>query len=232
MKVKLLAYTLNPDLVCGAAARSCYSEDSARVILHEHSRDKIIGSLRKCIEKGHASVLEHANFTFSVEGVSRILTHQLVRHRIASYSQRSMRYVKANRDYVMPPSISKNSPARKRFAGLMDEAWNVYEELLVQGIPVEDARFALPHAVKTGIVITMNARELLHFFELRTCQHTQWELRELAKEMLKLVKKAAPVIFEKAGPPCVARGLCPEKDEKCPMHAKCVNPGGEEKHDG
>jgi thymidylate synthase (FAD) len=219
MKVKLIAHTPDPDALAGAAARSCRSRRAADEILKE-DRSKLLQSLEVCVGRGHESVIEHASFTFSVEGVSRACTHELVRHRIASYSQQSQRAVKLEKSYVVPPTISRDREAEKIYLAAMDAAWKDYLALIDRGIPVEDARYVLPNAATANIVVTMNARSLLNFFKLRCCTHAQWEIRELAYEMLKLVKKVAPKIFERAGPSCVVDGRCPEKDESCPLYPK------------
>lgn len=167
---------------------------------------------------GHMSVIEHASFTFSIEDVSRAMTHQLVRHRIASYTQQSQRYVKYDtlKSYVIPPSINANPEAKKLFDNALEHISETYNKLLEMGISKEDARYILPNAAKTNIVVTMNARELRHFFNLRCCNRSQWELREVAMEMLRQVKKVAPALFENAGPTCVELGYCPEGKMKPP----------------
>jgi thymidylate synthase (FAD) len=158
-------------------------------------------------------------FTFSVEGVSRSLTHQLVRHRIASYSQQSQRYVSLNTpDYVVPEEIAKNPEAKKLYDDLMQNIWDTYNKLEDLGIIAEDARYVLPNACTTNITLTMNARQLMHFFTLRCCNRAQTEIRQLADEMLKLCKEACPNIFAYGGPSCV-RGPCPE-GEKCCGHSR------------
>jgi thymidylate synthase (FAD) len=164
------------------------------------------------------SVIEHASFTFSIEDVSRALTHQLVRHRIASYTQQSQRYVRYDtlKSYVVPPSITANPEAEKIFDETLERISETYNKLLNMGIPKEDARYILPNAAKTNIVVTMNARELRHFFNLRCCMRSQWELREVAIEMLRQVKRVAPSLFENAGPTCVEFGYCPEGEMKPP----------------
>jgi thymidylate synthase (FAD) len=161
---------------------------------------------------GHVSVIEHASFTFSIEGVSRAMTHQLVRHRIASYTQQSQRYVTYDtlEKYVTPPSIADKVEAKKMFDETLERISETYKKLLKLGIPKEDARFILPNAAKTNIIVTMNTRELRHFFNLRCCVRAQWEIREVATEMLRQAKKVAPVLFENAGPSCVKLGYCPE----------------------
>jgi thymidylate synthase (FAD) len=167
---------------------------------------------------GHASVIEHASFTFSIEGVSRAMTHQLVRHRIASFTQQSQRYVTYDtlEKYVTPQSISENAEAKDIFDRTLERISETYQKLLNMGIPKEDARFILPNAAKTNIIVTMNARELLHFFNLRCCARAQWEIRETAIEMLRQAKKATPALFENAGPSCVQLGYCLEGKMKPP----------------
>jgi thymidylate synthase (FAD) len=167
---------------------------------------------------GHASVIEHASFTFSIEGVSRAMTHQLVRHRIASFTQQSQRYVTYDtlEKYVTPQSISENAEAKDIFDRTLERISETYQKLLNMGIPKEDARFILPNAAKTNIIVTMNARELLHFFNLRCCARAQWEIRETAIEMLRQAKKATPALFERAGPSCVQLGYCLEGKMKPP----------------
>ena len=164
---------------------------------------------------GHHSVIEHAVFTFSVEGVSRALTHQLVRHRMASFSQQSQRYVSMDRaSFVTPHSVEGNEEASEVFDETMDTIWDAYRRLEELGIPAEDARYLLPNGCTTNITITMNARELLHFFSLRCCNRAQWEIREMADKMLELCLEKSPIIFKDAGPPCV-RGPCPEGKLTC-----------------
>jgi thymidylate synthase (FAD) len=168
--------------------------------------------IRRVTGYGHVSVVEHASFSFSIEGVSRAMTHQLVRHRIASYTQQSQRYVAYHtaETYVVPPSIDKNRKAQKIFGEALQRVSETYKELLNLGISKEDARFILPNAARTNIIVTMNARELQHFFNLRCCVRAQWEIREAANEMLKQVKNVAPTLFENAGPSCIELGYCPE----------------------
>ncbi len=214
MKVTLLSYTKDAERLCAAAAQSCYSEKPATELLGEMERKRPGKIIEKVVGMGHHSVVEHACYTFSVEGVSRALTHQLVRHRIASYSQQSQRYVSLDRaDYVVPPSIEKDPEAVEKFRRIMDEIWETYRRLSAK-VEVEDARYVLPNACATNITITMNARELLHFFSLRCCNRAQWEIRAVADRMLAEVRKVSPSIFKDAGPPCV-RGKCPEGTLSC-----------------
>lgn len=224
MRVELIEHTQEPDIIAAAAARSCRSSKGASELRKTKDEENLKKILRKTIEKGHTSVIEHVNFTFSIEGISRSCSHQLVRHRIASYSQQSQRHIKPDEEkYVTPPKIKKNSEARKKFEKAMKKAWTAYKELAqIEEVPKEDSRFILPNATKTNIVVTMNARSLLNFFEQRTCMQAQWEIRTVANKMLKKARKAAPIIFEKAGPPCKRRRTCPEDDQNCELFQKYI----------
>lgn len=216
MKVELLSYTPEPDRVVAISARLCYSKIGISELAEKLTDDKIKDLLKKLESSGHLSPFEHANFTFGIEGISRVTSHQLVRHRIASYSQQSQRYVKmSNGEFVIPPSIKKNSSASELVYNLNDMAMSVYNKLIQLGIPEEDARYILPQGITTKIIVTMNARELLHFFNLRCCLRAQWEIRTMANLMLRKVKEVAPIIFEKAGPFCFS-GPCPEEGP-CPL---------------
>lgn len=217
LKVNLLTHTPNPERVCAAAALSSYWFKGASETLEVLSQEEIEDILKRVISYGHISVIEHASFTFSLEGVSRALTHQLVRHRIASYTQQSQRYVKVEDldSFVLPKSVKENKNAFRIFKEIIKEIHKSYKELIEIGIPKEDARFLLPNATKTNIVLTMNARELLHFFQLRCCNRAQWEIREVSWRMVSQVREKAPLIFKDAGPLCVKRGECPEGDLAC-----------------
>lgn len=216
MKVSLISYTPNAEKVVAAAARLCYSPRSAETIMEDFSDQEVEKFLTKLVDLGHSSPFEHASFTFAIDGVSRALSHQLVRHRIASFSQKSQRYVK-DRDfsYLIPPSISAEKNLVDKYNQAIDVIGDLYNELLNSGIPAEDARFILPNACTTNFVVTMNARSLLHFFELRCCNRAQWEIRELAKLMLAEVKDIAPTLFSKAGATCIVHGICYEGDMCC-----------------
>jgi len=217
MEVKIIAHTPNPDMVCAAAAFTSWKKKTTAELFEQLSEKEALDFLKMVMGFGHFSVTEHATFTFSISGVSRALTHQLVRHRIASYTQQSQRYVKFSEDevkYVTPHTIDESKEAREMFTEAMASAANAYQRLLKKGIPPEDARFVLPNAATTNIVVTMNARELMHLIRLRTCERTQWELREVATEMLKQLKKAAPILFSDGGPACVI-GPCPEGKLTC-----------------
>lgn len=211
MLVTLISHTPDPEQTVALAARLCYSPASIDDLRERLSGSDIRGFLEKILSLGHLSVLEHVSFTFGIEGISRVTTHQLVRHRIASFSQQSQRYVSHREmfEVVVPPSISANPEMEKRFDAMIRDIHRLYGELVESGIPAEDARYILPNATETKIISTMNARELLHFFTLRCCDRAQWEIRAMAIEMLRLARKVAPVLFEGAGPGCLG-GPCPE----------------------
>jgi len=216
MRVDLIKFTQEPEKTVAIAARLCYSPVGVNELKDELDRENIEKLVRFVIKSGHHSTTEHINFTFAIEGVSRALTHQLVRHRIASYNQQSQRYVefKDKFEYITPPSIERDKESKEKFDKLILNIHNLYKELLDRGIEAEDARYILPNASETKIIVSMNGRELLHFFTVRCCNRAQWEIRELATRMLKLVKKVAPIVFEKAGPNCL-RGPCQEGKFKC-----------------
>jgi thymidylate synthase (FAD) len=217
MKVILINYTKNPEKIVAQSARLCYSNLSIEDLKKSLSNESITKLIKKIMRLGHYSVLEHINFSFAMEGISRVTSHQLVRHRIASFSQQSQRYVKISEKdfpYVVPKSIAKNDKLCKIFIDTVKQLDKIYQQFLDDNIAAEDARYILPQAVVTKIIITANARELLHIFKLRCCNRAQWEIREVAKGMLKEVKDIAPIIFENAGPPCTL-GLCPEGELTC-----------------
>jgi len=215
MKVVLINHTPDPDQTVAAAARLCYSPAGTEEIIDTLTPADVERLLKMLVELGHWSPLEHASFTFAVEGVSRAMTHQLVRHRIASYSQQSQRYVTLEDfQYIVPPSIGKNPAAKALFNRTMEDIRSAYRELAAM-VHQEDARYVLPNACETKIVLTLNCRSLLNFFEHRCCERAQWEIRRLANMMLAEVKKVAPVLFSQAGPACVACGTCPEGQMTC-----------------
>jgi thymidylate synthase (FAD) len=220
MNVKLIGYSSDPEKLPAMAATLTHSK------IKPEDLDTISGKeqsaiLEQVLKMGHTSVIEHASFSFAISDVSRSLTHQLVRHRIASYSQQSQRYVNLNEpSYVIPPLIGKDAKTKKAYEETMGVIWDHYNKLLALKIPAEDARYVLPNATCTNIMVTMNARSLLNFFELRCCLHAQWEIRELANKMLAEVKKASPVIFKNAGPSCKTKQICPEKKKDCPLYPK------------
>lgn len=216
MKVVLLTHTPDPERLVAAAARLCYAEALPEEVLAEMPPEEIRSFLARLVAMDHLSPFEHASFTFAVSGVSRALTHELVRHRIASYSQRSQRYVNEEGfSFVTPPSIAADQAASRIFAETMATLRQAYAELLGLGIPREDARFVLPNACATQIVVTMNARSLRNFFALRCCGRAQWEIRELAWRMLEIVRQVAPGLFVDAGPPCEATGRCNQGKMSC-----------------
>ena len=203
MKVNLIRYTPAPVELCGEAAAICTNYDDY---------DK---ALRGALGGGHESVIEHSVFTFRVEGVSRALLAQITRHRLASFSVESQRYVNmSDMQYVTPETIDNDPDLRFMYADLMDQIQYFYNEAVKKGVPAEDARFVLPNACCTRLIMTMNVRELKHFFSLRCCRRAQWEIRELAEEMLRQCTMVAPELFKDAGPGCV-RGHCPEGKKSC-----------------
>jgi thymidylate synthase (FAD) len=234
MQVNLIAYTPEPEKVVAAAAKLCYSDSHIGDLMDGLTPEKTVRFLSMLQDLGHASPIEHANFTFGIEGVSRTLLAQITRHRIASFSVQSQRYVRLEDfRYVVPPEIEKIPEAKAAFIAAMDEDAKRYLDLVkkledahtaeyvAQGMEEsparkkaakqanEDARFVLPNACETKMVMTMNARSLQNFFALRCCNRAQWEIRTLAKEMWKLVYAVAPELFRGAGPRCLA-GPCPE----------------------
>jgi thymidylate synthase (FAD) len=226
LKVVLLSYSPEPERAVATAARNCYSPRDIETIDDNWSDDEIEKMVSRVRDAGHLSTFEHTMFTFGVSGVSRALTHQLVRHRHMSFEQKSQRYIKykGRFPYVAPPSIASRPEIAAKFDALMNQVADFYREATDAGTPPEDARFALPNAAETQIVITANARALLDFFTLRTCNNAQWEIRELAFAMLRLVKKVAPVLFVRAGATCV-RGYCNEPNgPDCPRYIAITNP--------
>ena len=239
MKVKLMTYTNNAKQILSAAAKLCYSSSSIDDIMSNLDEENMSQFIKMLSDLGHESPTEHISFTFGIEGVSRSFLAQITRHRIASYSVQSQRYVrKENFDYVIPLEIKKNPQLKKLYDHYMDFIRDKYTEIsdklkkihmdnmIKEGIDyktseskaekmaIEDARFLLPNACDTKMVVTMNARSLNHFFELRCCNRAQWEIRAVANEMLSLVKKVMPQLFSNAGPSCL-RGKCPEGKMSC-----------------
>ncbi len=212
----LLYATPEPQLAAALGARLCYS-DSSIAELKEELEPKAEALVERLMSYGHLSPVEHASFTFGVEGVSRALLCQLTRHRIASFSVQSQRYV-ASEDgtsYILPPSIrALGEEAVREYEAQMETINGFYAHWLKRGISAEDARFLLPNAAQTRLILTMNARELLHFFSLRACKRAQWEIRRLAWAMLGIAKREAPALFRDAGPACVG-GACTEGKMSC-----------------
>jgi thymidylate synthase (FAD) len=224
VKVILLRNTPNPEETVAMAAKLCYSPSDIKSLKEKIEAKDQRRFVEKLVNMGHMSPIEHASFTFAIEGISRACSHQLVRHRLASYSQQSQRYVseESGFDYVIPPLIKEDKELKRFFEDFMEKAQDAYNRLVrrlnekgVEGESAnQDARFVLPNAAETKIMVTMNARELLHFFRQRCCNRAQWEIRQMAVEMLKLAKNVAPVIFEKAGPGCLFAS-CPEGEYTC-----------------
>ncbi len=216
MNVELLYSTPDPERAVAVAARLCYAPVGAAELMEHMGDDAIRRVLSTIMNSGHFSALEHASYTFAIDGVSRALTHQLVRHRLASYNQQSQRYVSYAEEpsFITPPTIAEDPVASAAFVAACDSAFSAYRALIEAGVPAEDARYLLPNAMETKIAVTMNIRELLHFFELRCCKRAQWEIRELALAMLELVEPTAPYIFMDAGASC-RRGPCREGKMTC-----------------
>lgn len=239
MNVTLLAHTPNPELTIASAARLCYSGATIDDVREKLTPEKTAQFVDMLSEIGHESPIEHATFTFGIEGVSRALLAQITRHRIASFSVQSQRYVKeAQFEYVLPPEIEKDEQAKALFVEAMEKDQEYYDrltdmlktrhkaELLAEGMEekaadraaekkaIEDARFVLPNACDTKMIVTMNARSLHNFFRHRCCNRAQWEIRELATKMLYLCREAAPNLFKNAGPACLT-GPCPEGKMTC-----------------
>ncbi len=216
MKVKLIRYTPDPERLVAVAARLCYSPVGVEDLDEKLDIESARKLVRFVIKSGHHSTTEHIYFSFGIEGISRALSHQLVRHRIASFNQQSQRYVKfiENYEYILPDSIKNNKKFSDRFNNLVSETHEFYEEMVNEGIEAEDARYILPNASETKMIVTMNARELMHFFTVRCCNRAQTEIRELATIMLKEAKKVAPSVFENSGPNCL-RMPCPEGKYSC-----------------
>ncbi|HAJ56305.1 MAG TPA: FAD-dependent thymidylate synthase [Candidatus Omnitrophica bacterium] len=235
--VRLLEMTRDPIALIYAACRQCYSAKFAGDMFDEKDKDpqKQAEFIRKVVASGHESPLEHVKFTFAIEGVSRALTHQLVRHRIASFSQQSQRYVKElNFDYIVPPSIAEDKELKDEFLNIMGSIQASYNKLLerfkargrVGERANEDARFVLPQAAETKIVVTMNVRELIHFFQQRCCARAQWEIKRLAGRMLQICVEKLPEVFTEVGAKCVSLGYCPEGENfscgKYPLKEKII----------
>lgn len=240
MKVTIIQHTPEPEKLVAAAAKLCYSPVGIENIMEGLDSAKVDKFLNMLMDLGHESPIEHVVFTFGVEGVSRVLTHQLVRHRIGcSYSQQSQRYVKLDQfEYIIPPEIEKLPAAKEKFISAMKADQKAYDELvellaeehyrrnISEGKPekqarsmaektaIEDARYVFPNACESKIVFTMSARALMNFLRQRCCNRAQWEIRGMAEAMLSELKAVAPVLFKNAGPGCVS-GQCPEGNMSC-----------------
>ena len=219
MHVTLLSHTKDIEPLIAAAARTCYSPMTTEEIYKTMAADpeKNKAFIQRLRDMGHESPLEHVSFTFGIDGVSRALTHQLVRHRVGcSYSQQSQRYVDGhNFSYVIPKTIATKPHLKQAYEDFMKQEKDFYEALVENGIPKEDARYVLPNATTSNIVVTMNVRELLHFFSVRCCQRAQWEIRELAWKMLDICKAVCPILFDGCGAFCDQNGYCKEGSMSC-----------------
>ena len=241
MKVNLLCNTPNPEKTIAAAARLCYSNSGADELFYGMTEEKASDYVAMLERLGHESPLEHVTFTFTIEGVSRAFLAQITRHRIASYSVQSQRYVnkKGHFDFIVPPAISENDEALEEYNKIMDLCSESYHKLteilqkkaaeefvaegkdeeaawkLAEKKAIEDARFVLPNACDTKMIVTMNVRSLHNFFRLRCCSRAQWEIRAVADEMLRLCREAAPSLFAHAGPSCISQGKCSEGRMTC-----------------
>ncbi len=226
LKVILLRHTLSPEETIALSAKLCYSKSTIEDLKEKISQKDQSAFIEKLMGMGHESVLEHVTFSFGVEGVSRVLLAQLTRHRIASFSVQSQRYVSYENGFgfIMPDSITAlGEEAVQQYQKQMDtiESWYVdWQKKLGKGEKSnEDARFVLPNACETRLVVTMNVRELRHFFSLRMCNRAQWEIRKMAEEMFRICFNTAPALFMDAGPACI-RGKCPEGEKTCGMAAE------------
>ncbi len=224
LKVTLLTHTPDPERAVAAAGRLCYSPSTAAELKESMTAEEVERLIGILVSSGHLSTLEHAAFTFGIDGISRACSHQLVRHRLASYSQQSQRYVRFadGEGFVVPPKIAEDPESLTVFEEAMRCALDAYERLVELGEErgleresiQEDARFVLPNAAETRIVVTMNARELRHFFQVRCCRRAQWEINQLAWWMRFLAMWAAPLLFRKSGPDCLF-GKCHEGRMNC-----------------
>jgi len=215
MKITLIDHTISPDKKVAMAAHLCYMKESIGEVYELANSNKEVERLiNYLLEHKHLSPFEHITFTFLIENVSRALSHQLVRHRIASYSQQSQRHVRITPDqfkFVTPASITNSPQALELYNVLMNQIIDTYNKLTNLNIHCEDARFVLPNATCTNLIMTMNGRSLFNFFEQRACNTAQWEIREMAIEILKIVKNIAPLSFNKAGPLYISNGYCVNK---------------------
>ncbi|MFI3168197.1 MAG: FAD-dependent thymidylate synthase [Bacillota bacterium] len=229
-KVALITHTINPELAVALGAKLCYSKSDLAKLQEKLAKGDVDAFIAKIMGMGHLSTIEHSSFTFAIEGVSRALLAQITRHRIASFSVQSQRYVPASVDfsYIIPPKILALGDAEvEKFKAQMTEIGGYYkywqEKLGGGGEGAnEDARFVLPNSAETKMLVTMNSRELLHFFRLRCCNRAQWEIREVAWMMLEKVVEVAPAIFGLSGPACVG-GKCPEGEKCCGCNVEMKN---------
>lgn len=211
MRVEIISHTPDPERTVAAAARACVVDEEFQALAARLSEADVHRLLATVIAKGHTSVLEHVNFTIAISGVSRVLTHQLVRHRIASYSQLSQQRVDASGlPYVVPPEVRKDHELANDFENAIATCQQLYRKLVQHGIPVGSARYILPQAVHTRIIMTMNARSLFNLIAQRACEAEEWEFRQVATLVHRRLMEVAPAIFRFAGTECETHGTCPE----------------------
>ena len=223
IQVKLVNHTSDPELIIAAAAQACIRNLDYETICAELSHEDVQRILRSIIEKNHHSPLEHASFTFAISGVSRVLTHQLVRHRIASHSQLSQQRTDSSRlQFTIPPEIQQHPKLAEEYQDMIDRCQELYRRFVQCGISKGSARYVLPSAFNTRIVTTMNARSLLNLLAQRECEVEEWEFRQVALLMHGELMKVAPGIFGFAGPPCETQGYCSEgeKGSKCSRYER------------
>jgi thymidylate synthase (FAD) len=215
IQVKLISYPKETDLIAKMAAAICYSGGHDYDEIRQDAEKKPAEYLSKIVKNGHLSILEHNVYVFYVSGLSRVASHQLVRKRIASYSQQSQRYVDAKNFKAVIPKTIESSQFIEKYNMKLEECSNLYQEMVDGGIPKEDARFILPGATTTQLMVSMNAHSLVDFFVQRLCLRSQWEIRRLAEIMLEEAQKVSPLIFKDLGAYCDFYGYCPENDKSC-----------------
>lgn len=218
IEVELVSYTPNPELAIAIAARTCLSNQNYKAISEKLNDADIERIITTAIAKNHQSVLEHANFTFSISGVSRVLTHQLVRHRIASYSQLSQQRTDSSHiDFVTPPEIKKATELDMEYREMLNKCQELYKKMLCEHISRGSARYILPVASTTRIIATLNARSLINLLQQRECDVEEWEFRQVALLMHNELIRVAPRVFNNVGAPCEMTYICPEGEagRKC-----------------
>ncbi len=225
MQVALISYTPDPELAVAAAARVSTSPVSIAELRERLTPDKVTGLLNHLLASGHMSPFEHVGFIFAIEGISRVTSHQLVRHRLASFTQQSQRYVNMKSlDYVTPPTISQKPQVAAKYKEAVQAVYDLYRQMIADGIPLEDARYILPNAMETRLIMTMNARELMHACSLRLCLRAQWEIVQLFEKIKEEVRKVSPIIGAQLSPKCYNLGYCDEK-ESCGLFPTRNPPG-------
>lgn len=235
MEVRILNHTPTPLSILYTAARTCYSPGRPSALWEETaSQERMERLIRRIVASGHHSILEHVSFTFALEGISRSCSHQLVRHRLASYSQQSQRYVEGPFAYVTPPSWEQaEDDLLQRYRQTMADLDRLYQEALAAGIPAEDARFVLPNATTTNLTMTMNLRELIHVVGIRTCVRAQWEIRRLFNQVRQAVSRADPFLGGFLVIKCERLGYCDEHETcgKYPLRSEVLTATQEKDHE-